>query len=102
MSEQEESENSDTINIITVPSLTFDVDEVNKCGELFQSWGLADATRVLLKLHGYVTLNHLKSIELEDINEVFLKLGFEYWGEKSVFKENLKKWRIEIVSILQF
>lgn len=90
------------LSCVVIPPLNFDNEELQKTQHLLISWGLSLATCELLKAYGYNTLTHLEAMEPSDIDEIFLKLDFKFFGERSLLKKRLFEWKDSRVSIKRF
>lgn len=93
-----ESEKIRILLCLTIPPLKFDQVEINETQDPLKSWRLSEATRELLRGYGYNTIEHLEALVSTDIDEIFMKLDFSFFGERSLLKKRLFEWKEARVS----
>ena len=66
---------------------------------ILKSWGLQTTTCSILKAHGYNTVNHLESLTIDDVKQIFSKYGMEFSAERSLLVRKVEEWKDQRVSI---
>lgn len=87
--------NEPNLEIFYLKPLEFSSHEVIT---VLKSWNLAQSTCEIILSGGVSTVQHLQSLEREDVNEIFSEYGKSYIGEKSLFLSQLRQWRKSNVS----